>query len=126
MEVAAGIRCRPDLLASLEAERQRPVAPALRAMLCCPDCRGALAEDGPGLRCVSCSERFPGQYGVPILYPSAKAPRVGLEDALDRLCGADEGRRATLRRVHARLRRNERAPGAVRRALWSLERRLGW
>jgi SAM-dependent methyltransferase/uncharacterized protein YbaR (Trm112 family) len=125
LAAVAEVHRRPEILAALDGDRRRAIVPALRELVCCPDCRSPLAEDGGGLRCVRCEARFPGEYGVPILYPSERAPDVTLDEALDRLCGGDEGRKATLRAVHARLRRNEAPPGVVRRGLWALERRLG-
>jgi len=121
----AEVHRRPEIIAALDAERRRAVAPALRSLVCCPDCRAPLAEDDGALRCTRCAVGFPTQYGVPILYPSARATPIGLDEALDRL-GADASRRAVLRGVHARLRRNEAPPGFIRRGLWALERRLGW
>ncbi len=101
---------------------ERPVDPALRDRLRCPDCRrGGLDADGSGLRCRECGARFAGEYGVPILTPSReRAADVALGEALDRLCGTDASRRRTVARVARRLRRNERPPGAARRALWRL------
>ena len=103
----------------------RPVAAALRARLCCPDCRGALAAAAGGLRCAACDVRFAAEYGVPILYPQRPLDaEAEARVALDGLCGADRARRAVVARVMRRLRRNEPPPSAARRALWWLERRL--
>jgi uncharacterized protein YbaR (Trm112 family) len=111
--------CRPK-----EPAPDRPVAPALIELLVCPDCRGMLASDGTGLRCVSCARRFDGEWGVPILYPT---PGVAMpeDECLTRLCGTDTRRRRIVRRVMRRLRRNEPPPGLLRRALWRLERTVG-
>jgi len=121
----AAVHGRPELLAALETEQTRDVAASLRALVRCPDCRASLAQDDGALRCSTCDAVFPTQHGVPILYPSERVTPIGLDEALDRL-GADEARRAVLRAVHARLRRNEPSPGLLRRGLWALERRLGW
>jgi hypothetical protein len=100
----------------------RPVAPSLLARVRCPDCTGALRSDAAGLACMRCAARFAAEYGVPILHPS-RAPDGGEDEAasLARLCGSDTARRRIVRRVLRRLRRNERPPGALRRALWRLE-----
>jgi arylsulfatase A-like enzyme/SAM-dependent methyltransferase len=99
--------------------RERPVAAALRERLRCPDCRGTLDAAGTGVRCAACGAAFPGEYGVPILYPTRSPEPDAAEAAcLDRLCGADTARRRVVRRVMHRLRRAERPPGALRRALW--------
>lgn len=121
----AEVQRRPESLARLEAERGRALAPALCALVRCPDCRASLAQGDGVVRCTRCAAVFPTEHGVPILYPSERATPIGLEEALDRLCGDDQGRRATLRAVHARLRQNEQPPGLLRRGLWALERRLG-
>jgi hypothetical protein len=104
------------------AEWNRPVAAALRARLRCPDCRrGGLDPDGAGLHCGACGTAFPGEYGVPILYPTRpRADAAALDEALDRLCGADAGRRRVIRRLAHRLHGNERPAGSLRRATWRL------
>ena len=107
--------------AAADALVYRPIADALRARLCCPDCRGALDADGLGLRCPRCAQRFGSQYGVPILYPQRDADAGGLGDALARLCGDDASRRALVGRIAERLRRNEQPPTAWRRAAWWVE-----
>jgi SAM-dependent methyltransferase len=96
----------------------RPVAPALTALLVCPDCRGQLAPEGLGLRCPACRQRFDSQYGVPILYPTQ--PHDDAAAALARLCAGDSTRERVVRGLMRRLRRNERPPGLLRRALWQL------
>lgn len=103
-------------------ERERPIAAALRQRLRCPDCRrGALDPAGAGLVCAACGTRFAGEWGVPILYPTRPRDQdAALAEALDRLCGDDGGRRRSVRRLAARLRRNERPAGAPRRATWRL------
>jgi uncharacterized protein YbaR (Trm112 family) len=119
------------LLAEMDAgtahfpERERPVATDLLARLCCPDCRGPLGRADGGVRCAACGTRFPGEYGVPILYP-LRAPdaQVAAAEALARIDG-DERRQRIVRRLMRRLRRNERPPGVLRRSLWHLERACG-
>lgn len=104
------------------AEPDRPVAAALRSLLRCPDCRGALDPEGSGLRCTSCGESFAGEYGVPILYPRG-AETQGLDDpCLRRLCGGDSRRERIVRRVMRRLRRNEQPAGPLRRLFWKADR----
>jgi uncharacterized protein YbaR (Trm112 family) len=108
------------------AERDRPIAADLLARLACPDCRGPVERLGAGVACTACGVRFPGEYGVPILYP-AHAPdqREVLRESVEALAGADAGRRRTVSRLARRLRRNERMPGPFRRALWRFERAAG-
>jgi SAM-dependent methyltransferase len=107
------------------AEPDRPIAAELRALLRCPDCRGALEPDRTGLRCPSCRVKFAGEYGVPILYPRATETQ-GLDDeSLQRLCGYDGRRERIVRRVMRRLRRNEQPPGALRQLFWKADRFLG-
>ena len=105
------------------AERERPIATDLLARLCCPDCRGPLERAGGGVRCAACDTRFPGEHGVPILYPR-RVPdaRVAAAEALARIGGE---RRRIVGRLMRRLRRNERPPGPFRRTLWHLERACG-
>ena len=101
------------------ADVDRPVAPALLALLRCPDCHGALTAEGAGTRCQRCGTSFPGEYGVPIMYP--KRYDEAADDAsavLAGLCGNDPARRAVVQRVRDRLRRNEQPAGALRRLLW--------
>jgi len=43
---------------------------ATRAVLACPDCRGALRGDGDTLVCEGCGRRFSVDAGVPRLLPS--------------------------------------------------------
>lgn len=100
--------------------RSRPVAAALREILRCPDCRGALKAEGLGVRCDACARSFPSEYAVPILYPTAAADAAARAEALDRLCGSDAARRRVAVALMRRLRRNERPPGRVRRLLWRL------
>jgi uncharacterized protein YbaR (Trm112 family) len=105
--------------ADLEA---RPVAPALIALLRCPDCRGALLPEGTGLRCPACPQSFAAQYGVPILYPTRDGDEAQHRaEALALLCGDDAARRRHVDRLMRRLRRNERAPGPLRRLLWRID-----
>ena len=46
-------------------------------------------------------------------------------EAVQRLCGSDATRAAAVRRLAARLRRNERPPGTLKRAAWRIEHVLG-
>jgi hypothetical protein len=46
-------------------------------------------------------------------------------EAVQRLCGSDATRAAAVRRLAARLRRNERPPGTLKRAAWRVEHVLG-
>ncbi len=100
---------------ALFAERERPIAGDLLARLRCPDCLGALERDGAGVRCAACGTEFAGEYGVPILYP-VRFPEPRAEgEWMPRLCGDDARRRRIVHRVASRLRRNEQAPGPLRR-----------
>jgi SAM-dependent methyltransferase len=122
---AGALRRRPDIGPPGPA-RDRPVAPALFARLQCPDCRAPLAQAQAALRCTGCDASFATECGVPILYP--KHPHDDPEEqasAVRRLCGDDAARAATVRRVMARLRRNEAPPGPLKRALWRLEHAAG-
>jgi len=51
--------------------------------------------------------------------------RTARARAVRRLCGDDVARAAAVVRLMERLRRNERPPGALKRAAWRLERALG-
>jgi len=113
---------RPEMAPAPPAA-DRPVAPALLARLQCPDCRGALAQDAGALRCTGCSARFVTEQGVPLSYPQREHDDAA--EAVERLCGGDASRAAVVRRVMARLRRNERQPTVFKRAAWRLEERLG-
>ncbi len=45
--------------------------PALVALLCCPACRGSLAEPGPStLACTGCGQRYPVRDGIPRFVPA--------------------------------------------------------
>ena len=100
---------------ALFAERERPIAGDLLARLRCPDCLGALERAGSGVRCAACGTEFAGEYGVPILYP-VRFPEPRAEgEWMPRLCGDDARRRRVVHRVASRLRRNEQAPGPLRR-----------
>jgi len=101
------------------AEKDRPLAPELIALLRCPDCRGPLDAAGAGVRCPACGTVFAGEYGVPILYPTRQATD---SQWLSRLCQGDARRRRTIRRVLQRLRRNEDPPGVRRRLFTHLDR----
>ncbi len=104
----------------------RPIAPALLSRLRCPDCRGELAQAAGALRCGACGTHFATEYGVPILHPTRPPDEaVARGEAVRRLCGADPGRAAAIRRLAARLRRNERPPGTWKRAAWRVEHALG-
>jgi SAM-dependent methyltransferase len=104
---------------------ERPLAPQLLALLRCPDCRAQLAPMGPGARCQGCGTSFPGEYGVPVMYPQhVEASHDGEEDVLRRLCGTDTRRQAVVRRIRDRLRRNEEPPGALRRLFWRVDQLL--
>jgi ubiquinone/menaquinone biosynthesis C-methylase UbiE/uncharacterized protein YbaR (Trm112 family) len=51
---------------------ERPLLdPQLREILCCPACRGELADaaDGSELSCAACAFRFPIVDGIPVLFP---------------------------------------------------------
>jgi hypothetical protein len=77
-----------------------------------------LVGEGSGVRCPACNGEFPGEYGVPILYPRRfDDGDMDREDCVRRLCGDDAQRGAVLRRLMKRLRRNEHAAGVVRRLL---------
>jgi hypothetical protein len=53
------------------------------------------------------------------MYPQRYDEAANYEQAvLDSLCGNDTDRRATVKRVRDRLRRNEQPAGALRRLLW--------
>jgi len=122
---AGVLRHRPDIGPSPPA-RERPVASALLARLQCPDCRAPLAQAESALRCTGCGGTFPTEYGVPILYPKHPPDDPAEQaDAVRRLCGNDDARAAIVRRVMARLRRNESPPGALKRTAWRLEHALG-
>lgn len=119
------LRVRPDLEPA-GPSKDRPVAPALLARLQCPDCRGALEQDPGALRCAGCGARFATECGVPMLYPTRPHDGPAEREAAVRvLCPGDAGRARAVRRMAARLRRNERPPGPVRRATWRLEQALG-
>jgi hypothetical protein len=108
-------------------EPDRPVADVLLEQLRCPDCRrGALVRAAPGLRCTRCNTTFAAECGVPILYPTRPLGRAAHEESLDRLCGDDASRRRVVRRLAERLRRNERPPSVLRRAMWWFEAALGF
>ena len=117
---------RPELEPPGQPQPDRPVAPALLAKLQCPDCRGRLAQAADGLRCAGCDTRFATDHGVPILYPTREhdsaTDRV---DTIRQLCGDDRARGAEVGRIMQRLRRNERAPGPLKRAVWRLEHAVG-
>lgn len=96
----------------------RPVHASLLALLRCPDCRAGVVEEGAGVRCVSCNEVYPGEYGVPTLYPRRLPDGPEAIDAcVHQLCGNDAARAKVVRRLIRRLRRNERPAGVVRRLL---------
>jgi SAM-dependent methyltransferase len=105
-------------------EHDRPVAAALLARACCPDCGGSLESAGTGARCRQCAALYDGSYGVPVLYPTGPS-EPGEDDLLRRLCRDDRPRRRVVRGVLRRLRRNERAPSALKRAAWRVERLIG-
>jgi SAM-dependent methyltransferase/uncharacterized protein YbaR (Trm112 family) len=99
-------------------EKDRPIADPLLEVLRCPDCRGCLEGSGAGLRCVSCNESYPGEYGVPIVYPRRlpDGPET-IDESVRRLCGDDRRRGVIVRRLARKLRRNERPPSVLRRLL---------
>jgi len=106
------------------ADPDRPVAAELLARVRCPDCLGALERAGSGLRCAACALTFASEYGVPVLYPvHCVEPRPEHEWVVN--LGADARRRRIVRRVVRRLRRNESAPGMLRRLLLRVDRVLG-
>ena len=97
----------------------RRIADSLLALLRCPDCRGPLIANGPGTRCESCDTSFPGEYGVPVMYPKRQRDFLrDEEEVLRRLCGSDGPRRRVVKHVRDRLHRNEAPAGALRRLLW--------
>ncbi len=101
------------------AAPDRPIAAELLARLRCPDCRAVLERAGAGVRCVGCGAVFPGEHGVPIVYPTRLPDGPAAEaETLGRLCGADLARQRIVRRVLRRLRRNESPPGVVKQWLW--------
>ena len=105
---------------------ERPVAPALLARLQCPDCRGPIVQATAALRCTGCGTTFPTEFGVPILHPTRTPDEATARtEAVQRLCGSDATRAAAVRRLAARLRRNERPPGTLKRAAWRVEHALG-
>jgi hypothetical protein len=103
------------------AERDRPIAAELLALLRCPDCRSPLERAGSGVRCARCGVEFPGEYGVPMLYPK-RLPEgdAAEEESLAILCGSDQRRRGVVRGLMRKLRRNEAPAGELRRLLWRL------
>jgi uncharacterized protein YbaR (Trm112 family) len=122
---AGVLRRRPEIGPAWPAH-DRPVAPALLARLQCPDCRAPLAQAEAALRCTGCGATFATECGVPILYPTRPHDEAAnQEEAVRRLCGDDGVRATTVRRVMARLRRNEAPPGPLKRAAWRLEHALG-
>jgi SAM-dependent methyltransferase len=119
LAAAAAIERDPQLLPP-ELVPFWPVAPTLLTLLRCPDCAATLESLGFGVRCRGCGQDFPGDGGVPILYPTREAATPTEDICLDRLCGDDESRRRTVRRLMRRLRRNEHPPGLLRRVAWRL------
>src|SRR5215468_7587851 len=107
------------------AEPDRPVAAELLARVRCPDCRGILTQVAGGLRCAGCSTIFPAEYGVPILHPIRHPDPRPEHEWLARLAGNDFQRRDIVQRVARRLRRNEQAPGPLRRLFHEADRALG-
>jgi SAM-dependent methyltransferase/uncharacterized protein YbaR (Trm112 family) len=104
----------------------RPIAATLLDRLRCPDCQGRLGQEAGALRCTGCNARFPTEYGVPIMYPLRTSDEATeREEAVRRLCGDDTSRAAAVRRLVARLRRNEHPPGTIKRTAWRVERMLG-
>jgi len=99
------------------ADPDRPVAAPLLARLRCPDCRSALERAGAALRCAACATTFPVEYGVPRMYPARGPDAHSAPEWLVRLSGTDPARRRIVQRAARRLRRNERAPGRLRRLL---------
>jgi uncharacterized protein YbaR (Trm112 family) len=109
-QVRAGTAELPD--------KDRPIEASLMELLRCPDCRGRVAGEGAGVRCLSCDAVYPGEYGVPILYPRRlpDGPEA-IDECVRGLCGDDLARQAVVRRLIARLRRSESPPGVLRRLL---------
>ncbi len=102
-----------------------PIAPALLAVVRCPDCGGPLSPHGAGALCPACQTEFPGSYGVPILYPTrASESPAAAAACVSRLCGTDARRARVVQRLMRRLRRNEGPPGRLRQLLWKLD--PGW
>lgn len=101
------------------AAADRPISSQLLALLRCPDCRGPLEPEGSGARCQRNGTIFKGEFGVPIMYPQIFHESADPEEeVLSGLCGDHLHRRAVIRAVRDRLRRNEQPAGALRRLLW--------
>lgn len=106
------------------AEPDRPLADELLKLLRCPDCLGPLARAGSGAHCSACGTTFPGEYGVPILYPIRHSEPRAEAEWLPRLSQGDTRRGRIIHNVAQRLRRNERAPGTLRRLFRQMDRSL--
>jgi hypothetical protein len=85
------------------------------------NCRGPLDVSGTSLHCNACTTVFASDCGVSILYPSQSYEGVSEDEYLKRLCGDDQQRRKTVRKVVRKLRRNERLPGPLRRLFWRID-----
>ena len=65
-------------------------------------------------------------FGVPILHPTRTPDEAAARaEAVQRLCGSGATRAAAVRRLAARLRRNEHPPATLKRAAWRVEHVLG-
>lgn len=51
-----------------------PVPEVLLALLVCPVCHAALAEQGDELVCRGCGLRYPVRDGIPIMLPDEATP----------------------------------------------------
>jgi hypothetical protein len=92
------VACRAVIMTSLEA-----LAPSSAPMAC---------RAGTG-----CGATFPTEFDVPILHPTRTPDDTAARtEAVQRLCWSDATRAAAVRRLAARLQRNERPPGTFKRA----------
>jgi SAM-dependent methyltransferase len=111
----------PHVLALAAPPADRPVSAALLSCVCCPDCRVPLAPHASGLACTACPAEFTATYGVPVLYAGRLPADAELEaTCCERLSATTFRRRRAIRRIMRRLRRNERPPSRLRRAIWAL------
>jgi uncharacterized protein YbaR (Trm112 family) len=63
---------------------ERPIDPELRAILCCPACRGPLADVPGGLVCPAEGRFYPVEGGVPFLVEECARPATEAERAAAR------------------------------------------
>jgi len=115
---AAVLRKDPTRLPWYLKQPERPVHPDLVSHLRCPDCREMLLRRDSGVACNGCGREFTSEYGVPVLYPKDAAPGPALaEEYVERLCGNDQARRATVRQIMKRLQHNETAASSLARRI---------